>query len=129
MSKTVKELKNYENLHAARMAGVTVRIAGVEFDLRPLTTSVYTYVETVITNPVERLLEYVRFGVSDVRGEDAEWETVNIAGRDYKALTRAYVDDLLPGPMSELGQMVSSLSAFGTAEARALDFTSPTPRP
>lgn len=123
MSLTVKEIKGYDNIHAQRLAGATLKFGEVEFDVKPLSTAQYSYIQATGSDGIALTADWARFGVTAVRGLDAEWETVTINGRECKALTLGWINELVPGVLGEIGQAVSNLSAFGTLEARALDFT------
>lgn len=115
-TKTLNDIQETPILYKLRMKSETVTIdigteKKVEFDLKPLSSRIFRYVQSQITvfenGNTDEILGtdlFVKFGISDIRylvDSDGNsippaYETLSVLGKDVKCLTDDFVEEELP---------------------------------
>jgi hypothetical protein len=122
----------------SRLAGKQVVVRGITFTVRPLTSTMFAYVQAQTdAQPELQAIEAVRFGVRDVTGLNYEdgtpypitFNDVQVYSRKLQALSMDVIDVLPLTMVVELAQEIQKLTMFGDEEKNKLDFTTPSLEP
>ena len=120
--KKLHEIANVTNLHASRMSNQNVTVGDITIELRPLTMRLLYFAQSA-DNIVSMGAEMARLGIVSVQGMDAEYETIDIMGKQVKVVTQDWFLDLNPMLVQKIQAKVNDISYLGDNEAKKLDFT------
>lgn len=123
------ELKGFANVHEARLTECKVNFpdAGISITIRPLTVAGSAYIQHADGDGNEVAIRMMQLCITGADGIGFETETIKLAGRDYTAARRSWVEGMSSGIIAQLVALISELSGLSDGEIKRLDFTAAAP--